>query len=101
MEPPDSPPWPTWKCVGFRLLLVYFVIFAFPFPLTWVPGVGAWLDAARGQVWLAVIESTVLPADLAMLLTMLVPALVISLSWSIVDRKSSGTASGTLAGGRM
>jgi hypothetical protein len=95
-----------WKRVGFRLLLVYFVLYAFPFPLEYMPWIaepfGEALDIAYKEAacWVAAnllgIEDDLYLGPTGsgdgmvryvVTLMVAVLSLVIVLLWSLIDRK--------------
>lgn len=104
----DSPtPWPTWKRLGFRALLIYFVLFTFPFPLNQIPWAPGWIGevwsiaTTTAADWVATnvlgIEGELFGSGLSgggdasinyvLLLLTAVSSLMITLVWSLVDRK--------------
>lgn len=74
--------WPLWQRVGFRALLIYFVLLTLPFPLTVVPKLG---DAIAG-LW----DTGSGDTTYAYLLyaVFIVLALAGTGIWSLLDRKS-------------
>lgn len=107
METSNSPkPWSRWKLAGFRALLVYFVLFTFPFPLSYVPVIGDWVFAAWTAIqhaaagWVANhllglgSELYTSPSgsgdrtvDYVIAMMSAVIALASALTWTLVDRK--------------
>jgi hypothetical protein len=105
----DAPaPWPTWKRVGFRALLIYFVLFTFPFPFDQIPWTPGWISdvwsiaSTTAADWVAAnllgIEGDLYGGWLSgggdarinyvlMLLTAVL-SLTITLVWSLVDRNA-------------
>jgi hypothetical protein len=47
---PAAPAWPAWQCVAFRFAACYFVLYAFPDPLSELPGLGG-AGAIVGELW--------------------------------------------------
>jgi hypothetical protein len=51
VKPHAAAKWPLAKRVGFRLLLLYFGLFAFPFPLDSVPWLGSYVHESVNRLW--------------------------------------------------
>lgn len=102
----NKPVWSLPKLIGFRFLCVYALLYTFPFPLNYVPGLETWVYQLRGWVYNALVpvvgknilgidyEFTVrasgsgdMTHNFVWVFIMLVAAALGAALWSILDRK--------------
>ncbi|MEM7349239.1 MAG: hypothetical protein AAF657_00440, partial [Acidobacteriota bacterium] len=106
MNGEDTGRWLGLRRLGFRFLLIYFVLYVLPFPLSLIPGVSERGDLMRkiwdplvlftGEHFLGLGEITVRPAgsgdttwNYVQVLILFVLATVGGLLWTLLDRRGS------------
>jgi hypothetical protein len=105
MESTPAQPWPVWRRIGFRFAFVYFVLTFSPLAfLEFIPGAYGlievlyapivWLTEWVNKHWLHIADPLVMPNGSgdtsygwAGMYTYLLLAIVVSIGWSLFDRK--------------
>lgn len=102
-------PWPAWKRVAFRFLFAYFVLYALPFPLDFIPLIGMRIAGWWLGLWKALVSpvaAAFLDRPVALVANgsgdstwnylqvacMLVIAAIATLIWSVLDRRRTNYA---------
>jgi hypothetical protein len=92
--------WPLWKRIGFRFLFAYFVLYAFPFPLDFMPFIGGRLVGPWIRMWETLAKPFFhIPAEVSsngsgdmtwnyvQIACFAAVAAIATLIWSVLDRK--------------
>lgn len=98
------PRWSFLRCIGFRFGFVYLILYTFPFPLTYIPGVYwllgwyrtsvEWLVTKVGKHLFGISELSNTPTgsgdkmyDYMFAATCILIAIIAAIIWSVLDRK--------------
>jgi len=102
----DAIRWPLWKRIGFRLVAVYFVLYALPFPLEYLPLAGPRIEQRWAAMWEAIVRfaglfmkkpivlgtagSSDMTFHYVQMVCFLAIAAIVTLIWSVIERRHAG-----------